>query len=319
VIVAAAIPRNLAHQTRQRACNATPGYIEEGGMSRMQAVVAFLIVGLSAPMAAQQRAASDGADIQRLRDNAYLVERDLATLSQRDTARAEPFQARLQDLQDEIIYLKVKQRKEGSVQRREYADVRDRLDDLRADMQTSLSPRPAPQRAAVVPSVIEVPVGTEMDVRMIDSLDSGKAMVEDRFETTTVADVLVGGRVAIPAGSVVRGIVTAVSPGTHTNRKARMTVSFDQVTVNGEAHPIRGTVTEAIEGGIKGDVARTGAGAGAGAVIGALLGGGKGAILGAAIGGGGTLAATQGSEVRVPQGTVLRVRLDSPVQMNAAR
>jgi hypothetical protein len=167
--------------------------------------------------------------------------------------------------------------------------------------------------------VIEVPVGTEIDVRMIDSLDSGKAMVEDRFETTTIADVLVGGHVAIPAGSVVRGVVTAVSPGTHTNRKARMTVSFDQVTVNGEAHPIRGTVTEAIEGGIKGDVARTGAGAGAGAVIGALLGGGKGAILGAAIGGGGTLAATQGSEVRVPQGTVLRVRLDSPVQMNAAR
>jgi hypothetical protein len=98
-----------------------------------------------------------------------------------------------------------------------------------------------------------------------------------------------------------------------------MTVSFDQVTVNGEAYPIRGTVTEAIEGGVKGDVGRVGAGAGAGAVIGALLGGTKGAVLGAAIGGGGPLAATEGSEVRVPQGTVLRVRLDSPVQMNAAR
>jgi hypothetical protein len=158
-----------------------------------------------------------------------------------------------------------------------------------------------------------------MDVRMIDSLDSGKAQVEDRFESTTLTDVNVGGHVAIPAGSVVRGVVTAVSPGTRTNRKARMTVSFDQITVNGAAYPIRGTVTEAIEGGIKGDVARTGAGAGAGAVIGALLGGTKGAVLGAAIGGGGTLAATEGSEVRVPQGTVLRVRLDSPVQMNAAR
>ena len=289
-------------------------------MIRMQIVVAVLMVGFTAPIVAQRGAASDTVDIQRLRDNAYLVERDLASLSQRDTVRAEPLQQRLRDLQEEIIYLKVKQRKEGVVQRREYADVRDGLEDLRADVTASLAPpRPVAQRSSVAPSVIQVPVGTEIDVRMTDSLDSGKAQVEDRFEGTTLVDVSVGGRVAIPAGSVVRGVVTAVSPGTHTNRKARMTVSFDQVTVNGEAYPIRGTVTEAIEGGIKGDVGRVAAGGGAGAVIGALLGGTKGAVLGAAIGGGGTLAATEGKEVRVPQGTVLRVRLDSPVQMYAAR
>ena len=289
-------------------------------MIRKLIVVAVLMVGFTAPIAAQRGAASDTADIQRLRDNAYLVERDLASLSQRDNVRAEPLQQRLQDLQEEIIYLKVKQRKEGFLQRREYADVRDGLDNLRADVQTSMSARPVAQRSSAAPSVVEVPVGTEIDVRLTDSLDSGKAMVEDRFEGTTVVDVNVGGRVAIPAGSVVRGVVTAVSPGTHTNRTARMTVSFDQVTVNGEAHPIRGTVTEAIQGsGVKGDIGRVAAGGGAGAVIGALLGGTKGAVLGAAIGGGGTLAATEGKEVRVPQGTVLRVRLDSPVQMYAAR
>ena len=99
-----------------------------------------------------------------------------------------------------------------------------------------------------------------------------------------------------------------------------MTLSFDQVTVNGQADPIRGTVTEAIEGsGIKGEAGLLGVGAGAGAVIGGLLGGVKGALLGVAIGGAGTLAATEGKEVRVPQGLVLRVRLDSPVQMQAAR
>ena len=37
-----------------------------------------------------------------------------------------------------------------------------------------------------------------------------------------------------------------------------MTVSFDQVTVNGRSYPIRGTVTQAIEGeGIKGEAGRT--------------------------------------------------------------
>lgn len=289
-------------------------------MNRVQVVVAFLMIGLTVPVAAQRSAANP--EIQRLRDTAYLAERDLASLEQRDPARAEQLQLRLEDLQEEIVYLKVKQRKEGSVQRREYADLRDRLEDLRADARTAPAPpRPAARRpAAPVQSFLEIPVGTEMDVRLTDSLDSGTAMVEDRFEGTTLEDVHVGGRLAIPAGSVVRGVVTDVDRGTRTNRTARMTVVFDQVTVNGQPHPMRGTVTEAIQGsGMKGEIGRVGAGAGAGALIGGLLGGMKGALVGVAIGGAGTLAATEGKEVRVPQGTVLRVRLDSPVQMQPAR
>jgi TolA-binding protein len=295
-------------------------------MNRLQVVVAVLMVGLTVPVAAQRGAVNDAAEIERLRDTAYLVERDLTALNQRDTPRAGQLHLRLEELQEEIVYLKVKQRKQGDVQRREYADLRDRLEDLRAEARpvaTTSTGRAAPRTdapAAPVQNVLEVPVGTEMDVRLTDSLDSGKAMVEDRLEATTLADVHVGGRVAIPAGSVVRGVVTAVDPATRTNRTARMTVSFDQVTVNGQAHPIRGTVTEAIQGsGMKGEVGRVGVGAGAGALIGGLLGGVKGALVGVAIGGAGTLAATEGKEVRLPQGSVLRVRLDSPVQMYAAR
>lgn len=294
-------------------------------MSRVLVVVAVLMVGLTVPVAAQRSAVNDAAEIERLRDTAFLAERDLSSLSQRDTSRAEQLQLRLEELREEIVYLKVKQRKEGFVPRREYADLGDRLEDLRAEARSvATAAKPVAQRPAAqtvpVQRSLEIPVGTEMDVRLTDSLDSGTAMVEDRFEGTTLVDVHVGGRVAIPAGSVVRGVVTAVDPATRTNRTARMTVSFDQVTVNGQAHPIRGTVTEAIQGsGMKGEIGRVGAGAGAGALIGGLLGGMKGALVGVAIGGGGMLAATEGKEVRLPQGTVLRVRLDSAVQMYAAR
>jgi hypothetical protein len=294
-------------------------------MIRTQVGIAVVMLGLTVPAAAQRSAANDASEIQRLQDSAYLVERDLPAVSQRDAARGERMQGRLEDLREEIIYLKVKQRKEGSVQRREYADLRDRIDDLRDEARTASMPARSAGRskgnaAPPAPAFLEVPVGTEMDVRLTDSLDSGTAMVEDRFEGTTLEDVRVDGRVAIPAGSVVRGVVSAVEPGTRTNRTARMTLSFDQVTAHGLAHPIRGTLTEAIEGsGMKGEIGRVGVGAGAGAAIGGLLGGVKGALLGVAIGGAGTLAATEGKEVKVPQGTVLRVRLDSPVQMNAAR
>ena len=162
-----------------------------------------------------------------------------------------------------------------------------------------------------------MPVGTEIDVRLQNTLNSGTAQVEDRFEGTTLADVSVDGRVAIPAGSIVRGVVTAVEPGTRTNRTSKMTVSFDQVTLNGRSYPIRGTVTQAIEGeGIRGEAGRTAAGAGVGAIIGGILGGFKGALAGILIGGGGTIAATEGKEVELPQGSVLRVRMDSPVQID---
>jgi hypothetical protein len=39
----------------------------------------------------------------------------------------------------------------------------------------------------------------------------------------------------------------------------------------------------------------------------------KGAMAGVLIGGGGTIAATEGKEVELPQGTVLKMRFDSPV------
>ena len=41
----------------------------------------------------------------------------------------------------------------------------------------------------------------------------------------------------------------------------------------------------------------------------------KGALLGVLIGGGGTIAATEGKDVHLPPGTVLRVRMDTPPEI----
>ena len=96
-----------------------------------------------------------------------------------------------------------------------------------------------------------------------------------------------------------------------------MTVAFDRVTINGRAYPIRATVSQALESeGIMGEKEKIGIGAGVGAILGAILGGAKGALAGILIGGGGTIAATEGKDVELPAGTVLRVRLDSPLTLN---
>jgi hypothetical protein len=140
--------------------------------------------------------------------------------------------------------------------------------------------------------------------------------VEDRFEATTMVDLYTGDRIVVPAGSVMRGVVSSVNKAGRVERKGSLTVAFDRVTVRGRDYPIRATVTQALESeGVRGEAGKIGAGAGVGAIIGGILGGVKGALAGILIGGGGTIAATEGKDVDLPVGTVLRVRLDSGLDL----
>jgi hypothetical protein len=238
----------------------------------------------------------------------------------------------LDTLRDEVIYLKVKLRKESNVSRREYTDLRDQLQDLRSRARGEASRRGGtstrgssgsdvvfddrPRSTTSPRSQGGIPVGQEIDVRIQQELTSDTAQVEDRFEATTVVDLNEGDRVLIPAGSMMRGIVTSVNRASRTDRKGSLTVSFNQVTVRGRSYPMRGTVVDTIESeGIRGEAARIGAGSAVGAIIGGIVGGVKGALLGVLIGGGGTMIATEGKDVHLPPGTILRVRMDTPPEI----
>jgi|SRR5687768_4416689 hypothetical protein len=159
-----------------------------------------------------------------------------------------------------------------------------------------------------------VPTGQELDVRLQSTLSSETATVEQRFEATTVVDLMQNGRVLIPAGSVVSGIVSSVEKAGRVDRTGKMTLSFDRVTVRGREHQIRASAVDVFKsGGIREEKGTAGVGAGAGAIVGGILGGVKGAVLGAVIGAGGAIAATDGKDVELPAGSVVRVRFDSPV------
>ena len=162
-----------------------------------------------------------------------------------------------------------------------------------------------------------IPAGQELDIRLQATLSSETATVEQRFEATTVADVVQDGRVLIPVGSIVRGVVSDVKRPGRVDRVGALTLSFDRVVVRGREYPIRGMATEVFEsGGIREEVGTAGVGAGVGGVIGGLLGGFKGAILGAVIGAGGAIVATEGKDIHLPAGSIVRIRLDSPVNLN---
>jgi hypothetical protein len=306
---------------------------------RFCAPFALALALLARPAAAQS---ISNSDIQRLQDAAYDASRDISQIRSRDGATASQLQTELDDARDEIVYLKVKLRKNEPIARTDYADVRDRIENIRSrargDSAGGYTPsgvgigddrrvddrRATPSGAgtsgrSTSQNANEIPVGTEFDVRLQNSLSSKTAQVEDRFEGTTLVDLRDerGGRVLVPAGSTMRGVVSSVNKATRMDRKGSLTVAFDRVTVNGHSYPIRATVTQALESeGIMGEKEKIGIGAGAGAIIGAILGGAKGALAGILIGGGGTVMATEGKDVELPAGTVLRTRLDSALTLN---
>jgi len=300
---------------------------------------------LATPASAQSTTAT-AADVQRLQDQVYNLDREISRLRTSDPQRVSQLQSELDDLRDEVVYLRVKLRREGTLSRTEYTDVRSRLDDLRGrvhdaggntrdttrettgqtstgsgrtqsdsggtyEPRSSTSDRTGDRGRRTGASVI--PVGQELDVRLQDTLSSDRNQVEDRFTATTAVDLEMDGRVLIPAGSEVRGVISSVHPAGRVDRKGSMTVSFDELTVNNRSYPMRGTVTQAIESdGVRGEAAKIGTGAGVGAIIGGILGGFKGAMAGILIGGGGVVAATEGKDVELPAGTILRVSLDTP-------
>jgi len=161
-----------------------------------------------------------------------------------------------------------------------------------------------------------IPSGQELDVRLGTTLSSKTAKVEQRFEATTVADLTQNGTVLIPAGSTVRGVVSAADPADRIHRAGSLTLSFDEMTVRGRTYDMRAMATNVFEsGGIRDEGTTAGIGAGAGAILGGVLGGLKGAILGAVIGAGGAIVATEGKDIDLPAGSIIRIRLDSPVSV----
>lgn len=276
-------------------------------------LVLSLVLGLGTASAQNQSVTT--TDVQRLQDALADAARDVSGATVRDAALGARLESELNDLRDETAYIRVKLRKKEPVARTDYFDLRDKIDELRARARGEGN-RPSSSAPSGRASSLDVPAGTELDVRLSQTLSSSANLVEDRFEATTMVDLRDGDTVIVPAGSVMRGIVSGVTKTSRTERTGRLTLAFDQVTIGRRAIAIKATVTNTIEGeGIKGEAGRVGAGAGIGGIIGGILGGAKGAIAGILIGGGGTVAATEGKDVELPAGSILRVRLDSGLNL----
>ena len=228
----------------------------------------------------------------------------------------------LREIEDDLAYLRVKQRRGENVSSGERRQLNERIDQFMTKLTTSGTGSATRTRnrdsryGTPRAGTRELPAGTEVDVRLLTALTSDTAQVEDRVEASTMVDLYQDDVLMVPAGSVLQGYVSSVDRASRTDRKGSLTIMFTRLTVEGKTYDARAYVTQALESeGIKGEAARIGAASGVGAIIGGILGGVKGAIAGILIGGGGVIAATEGKDVHLPAGTVLRVRFDTPISL----
>lgn len=166
-------------------------------------------------------------------------------------------------------------------------------------------------RAAVAPLV---PVGTDLKIRLNDTLSSKDSRAGDKFTATVINPS------RFDEGRVYGHVRSIVKSGRIKGRTT-MNLAFDSITLSdGRSGTLHGYVTHVYgdkgrtdnEGGVQSEsrgrqtIKRSGIGAGAGTILGAIIGGGKGAAIGMIVGGAagaGSLAMNGGKELKIENGT----------------
>lgn len=179
--------------------------------------------------------------------------------------------------------------------------------------------RAAVAKPAPTPTTISVPVGTNLKVRLNETLSSKESRVGDRF-TVTVMDPVRYNEARI------EGHVSSIEKSGKIKGRTSMNLDFDRIIMpDGRTGTLHGYVSRVYgegagsadnEGGVesgsrtKQAIKRGGIGAAAGAIIGGIAGGGKGAAIGLLIGGAGgagSLAVQGSKELKLENGTELLI------------
>ncbi|HEU4402944.1 MAG TPA: protein kinase [Candidatus Polarisedimenticolia bacterium] len=171
---------------------------------------------------------------------------------------------------------------------------------------------------------LTVPSGTEVRLTLDTAVGSSSSHAGDTLTATIADPVVAGDRVAIPAGSRVRGRVTEVIAAKKglSDKGGSLILAFDRVvTPFGFAAPMSAVMTSVAAKSGKKTAGIIGGSAAGGALLGKILGGktknaAVGSVLGAAIGTG-IAAGTRGQDVEFPAGSPLTIRLDQPITIDA--
>jgi hypothetical protein len=174
-------------------------------------------------------------------------------------------------------------------------------------------PAPAPPPPPPPPQKYVVPAGSQVVVRLGQTLTAKGSNVGDSFSGALAQSLVVHGVKVIKAGAPVTGTVVAAKGQGRFKGAGDLVIAVNRVGSYSVA-------TSSYEATVKGKGKRTGAmvggGAGGGALIGGIAGGGKGALIGGLLGAGaGTAGAafTGNKDISIPAESVVTFNLTEPV------
>jgi hypothetical protein len=187
--------------------------------------------------------------------------------------------------------------------------------------------RVTPQPPAVTTKTYMLPAGSEVSVRVDETIDSGTALEGQTFSAQVTRNAVdANGDVVIPRGSRGEVVIRSASKGGRFKGTSDLVLDLQSVTIHGKEYRLETTgMTKEGKSGLganKRTAIHTGGGAALGAIIGAIAGGGKGAAIGAGAGAGAgalTQILTKGRAIKVPAESVLTFNLDQPLKVTSAQ
>jgi hypothetical protein len=168
----------------------------------------------------------------------------------------------------------------------------------------------AQERRSVTGRGGPIPGGTQVTIRMIDSLSSETAREGDTFHATLDQAILdADGRTLYPRDADVDGRVVRAQPSGRLSDPGELGLVLTAISFGGRSYPINTQPWNTKgESHTRSNTQKIGGGAALGAIIGAVAGGGKGAAIGAGVGaaaGTGAAAATGKKDARIESEALL--------------
>ena len=165
-----------------------------------------------------------------------------------------------------------------------------------------------------------MPAGTAFHVTFSTAITSETANAGDPWSGTLKDAIPVEGG-SFPAGTIVRGVVSAARPAARGDR-AMLMLSMTSIEVNGKSYEVSGGADSVVAGSTRTrNVGAVAGGAAAGALIGRAVGGsGKGALIGGLLGGAaatGAVAKSKGYQVEMKEGAdmTFTLRRDAKIRL----
>jgi tRNA A-37 threonylcarbamoyl transferase component Bud32 len=198
------------------------------------------------------------------------------------------------------------------------AAAQDRSEVTHVDVEPVARPPRIPRNIQVT-----LPPGTDFRIALDTAVGSAMSRAGDTFTARVTDPVVVGDRVAIPAGSTVHGRVSEAIPAQKglSDKAGSLSLSFDGVrTPDGLEAPMSAAMSRIGGKSGKKTAGIIGGSAAGGALLGRVLGGSTkkaavGSIVGGAIGTG-IAAGTKGEDVSFAAGSTLIIKLDQPLTIS---